>query len=207
MRYTMRHETSWKSPAAREASPPGHPVAPKRSLDGRGGQRSRGLDQLRLPMARGLSQERCQRAGRRSCDRPPSQTLASAEKETHRSPHAWSCRFRLCDGSLDDRESCRSNRTGVSDRLSSQSYLARPRGIGLELPEAGTPSAGTRRGGHRGLEKGPLGGDKKKLWLAGPIWSFWMKAASSCFRMSFGHGLPEAGRPSSGIIIGEIGCR
>jgi hypothetical protein len=40
-----------------------------------------------------------------------------------------------------------------------------------------------------------------------PIWSFWMKAAFSCFRMSFGRGRPGARRPSLNIFIGGIACR
>jgi hypothetical protein len=34
-----------------------------------------------------------------------------------------------------------------------------------------------------------------------------MKAAFSCFRMSFGRGLPGARRPSLNIFIGGIACR
>jgi hypothetical protein len=203
----MRHETSRKPPATRTASPPGHPITPEGIIDGRGGQRSRSFDQLRLPMATRLRQEWFQRTGMRSCDWTPSQTLPSAEKETHRPSHAWSLSVRLFNGSLDHAESRRSDRPGISDRLSSQSYLACPDGIGMELPEAGTPGAGTRRSDHRRLEKSPLAGHKKKLWLVAPIWFSWMKAAFSCFRMSFGRGLPAARRPSLDTFIGEIGCR
>lgn len=203
----MRHETSRKPPATRKASPPGHPDAPEGIIDGRGGQRSRGLDQLRLPMATRLPQEWLKRTGMRSCDRTPSQALSPAKKETHRPTLAWSRRVRLFDGSLDHAESRRSDRPRISDRLSSQSYLACPDGIGMELPEAGTEGAGTRRSDHRRLDKSPPAGHKKKLWLVAPIWSFWMKGAFSCFRMSFGRGLPGARRPSLNIFIGGIACR
>lgn len=203
----MRHETSRKPQATRKASPPGHPDAREGIIDGRGGQRSRGLDQLRLPMATCFPQEWLQRTGMRSCDRTPSQALSPAEKETHRPTLAWSRSVRLFDGSLDHAESCRSDRPRISDRLSSQSYLACPDGIGMELPEAGTEGAGTRRSGHRRLEKSPLAGHKKKLWLVGPIWFFWMKAAFSCFRMSSGRGLPGGRHPSLNIFIGGIACR
>jgi hypothetical protein len=40
-----------------------------------------------------------------------------------------------------------------------------------------------------------------------PIWSFWMKAVFSCFRISFGRGLLGARRPSLNIFIGGIECR
>lgn len=203
----MSHETSRKPQATRTASPPGHPIAPKGIIDGRGGQRSRGLDQLRLPMATRLPKERLQRIGMRSRDWTPSQTLAPAKKESHRSTLARSRGVRLFDGSLDHAAGRRSDWQRISDRLSSQSYLACPNRIGMELPEAGTSGAGTRRSDHRRLEKSPLAGHKKKLWHVAPIWSFWMKAAFSCFRMSFGRGLPGARRPSLNIFIGEIGCR
>lgn len=163
----MRHETSGKPPATRTASPPGHPIAPEGIIDGRGGQRSRGLDQLRLPMATRLPQEWLQRTGMRSRDWTPSQTLSQEEKETHRPTLARSRSVRLFDGSLDHAAGRRSDRQRISDRLSSQSYLACPDGIGMELPEAGTSGAGTRRSDHRRLEKSPLAGHKKKTLARG----------------------------------------
>ena len=203
----MRHETSRKPQATRTASPPSHPITPEGIIHGRGGQKSRSFDQLRLPMATRFPQERLQRTGMHSRDWTPSQTLSPAEKESHRPTLARSPSVRLFDGSLDHAAGRRSDRQRISDRLSSQSHLACPDGIGVELPEAGTSGAGTRRSGHRRLEKSPLAGHKKKLWHVAPIWSFWMKAAFSCFRMSFGRGLPGARRPSLNIFIGEIGCR
>ena len=159
----MRHETSRKPPATRTASPPGHPNAPEGIIDGRGGQRSRGLDQLRLSMATRIPQEWLKRTGMRSSDRTPSQTLSPAENETHRPTLAWSRSVGLLDGSLDHAESRPSDRPRISNRLSSQSYLACPDGIGMELPEAGTEGTGTRRSDHRRLEKGPLGSHKKNF--------------------------------------------
>src|SRR5919109_2269704 len=88
--------------------------------------------------------------------------VGGAEAETGKVACRGPAPGRVSDGSLDARPSSRIDRRRIRGAVSPGPCLEDPDRAGLELPEAGAPRGGTRRGCDRAVEAWGMAAVKKR---------------------------------------------
>jgi len=205
--YNNNHETFRKPEATGEAAPTGSPVAGEgHDLVG-GGSTSRFLRKFRFSMAAGLSKGRGEGTELQGFSGSSLQAFAEAEERISEPFAERSFGFWLQYRSLDHETGGRGNSEGLWNSLSSQSSLATPDRVRMELSEARTSGSGKGRGGDRALEEETLAGNKKKPSYLEPIWPLSMKVGFCLFPMFAEHGRRRDRLLSCAISTGEIEFR
>lgn len=174
---TQRHETSRNRPAIGTATPTGHSIA-------QGGHRSVGdrpgrgcLREFRIPVGRGLSKTGAPWIAATTNPRSSLQSLCGAEEAAGGAAHEGTPDQGLSNRFM-DLETCGAvDPPAVWGTLPSLSCLEAPNPVGVELSEARTSSAATRRGRDRPMETVPLAPYNKPPHDVAPIWSFSMNPA------------------------------
>jgi hypothetical protein len=205
--YDIHHETSRKPDAIGEAAPTSGPVAREGHKLIGGGTTSGILRKLCFSMAAGLSKGREGGSKSQSLSGSSCQAFRTRE-ETIGEPFAERpFGFWLWHRSLDHETSGRTNSQVFWNSLSSQSPLATPDGVGMELSKARTAGSGKERRGDRTLEEETMAGNKKKPPHLEPIWPFSMRVGFCSFPMFVGHGHRGDRLPSCIIFTGETESR
>jgi len=152
-----------------------------------------------------LSEEGDRRASTQANAWTSTRVIAIAEEETAANPGERTSVRRLLHRSVDAKEDGQGNRKAFRGTLSPRSCMVVDDGTGVELPEAGTQSAGERRSGHCSLEEDHLAAYKKKPKNLKPIWPFSMNPDFCSSPTSERPGRPWEKLPFSGTIISGIG--
>jgi hypothetical protein len=206
-RYTMGHETPRDPATTGEATPTSDPVVENRETSVGSGACLKRLQELGLPVVRGLQKARTHRASPQTDPRPSAQVVqdpeATARPASFGGPPGFWPSYRPVDLEADrpvDREA-------VSHCLPPQPCLAVTSRHRVELPETGAPSPSTGRSGHRPLETSPLAAYKKTPSDVAPIWSSSMNPAF-CSSPTWPAPGPQRGkRPSFAISTNKIESR
>src|SRR3989338_5459087 len=168
--YHRRHATSWQPQSAGAASPT-RPRAAKEGPDAVGRGRAPGLRQeLGVPLASHLRAGGVEGAGSQADPRPTAQTLPLPAAALGPTVAEGPAGLRLWNRPLDVAPHCRPDRAPVSRPLSPRPRVAALARAGVELSEAGAPSAATERTPHRLRATGRLAEYKKRLNGSAPTW-------------------------------------
>ena len=206
-RYTWGYETPRNLTATGEATPTGHPVVESRETSVGGGAGLKCLQELGLPVVRGLQKEGARGASPQTDPRPSTQVIQDSEATVDEASSGRPFGLRPSYGPV-DLEADRSVDPGtVSYSLSPQPCLAVTSRHGVELPETGAPSPTTGRSGDRPLEAVPLAAYKKTLKDLAPIWSSSMNPVSCSSPTWPAPGPLKAKRRSFTIGTNRIGSR
>ena len=197
--YIPWHETTRKRPAVGTPPPTGDPAFGQEQVRVGHSSHSQCIEELSHSMARGLQEA--------WFEGTPSQTHAwasaavvhSTEKETGKVSLERSPGHRLLNRPLDIAAYRQADRKTLPCELSSESCLAATSEDGMELPEAGTPSAPKGRRSDCPVETERLAPHKKKPQYLAPISYSWMKAAFCSSPMCDAHGHPEVRHRTSTI--------
>lgn len=206
-RYTWGYETPRNLTTTGEATPTGHPVVESRETSVGGSADIKRLQELGLPVVRGLQKEGARGASLQTDPRPTAQVIQDTEASVDAASSGRPFSLRLSYGPVDFETDRSIDPEAVSHSLPPQPCLAVTSRYGVELPETGAPSPPTGRSGDRPLEEVPLAAYKKTLKDLAPIWSSSMNPVSCSSPMWPAPGARKAKRRSFTIGSNRIGSR
>lgn len=204
--YNRGHETSRKSPTVRDAKTSGHFDASGGQELPPGGESRKGFPKLRGTLASSVPAGRVEGTSVAADPWTPPAALPRTAQETATVLGERTSSRRLWDRPVDVETYRRPDPKAFwGSVFAFRGMAAAGRGVGVELSEARTSGAGTRRGSHRPVEAEDMAAYKKKPKSWGLTLRFLTKVGFCSFPMFERPGHREVAHRSCAIATGATG--